>query len=48
MQMVKALMQIQRPSRTRATLHNIATTFLMHVMVGGRIPQFKMPRRDAY
>ena len=38
----------QRVNRIVATLQIIATTFVMHAMVGRRSRQFKMPRPDAY
>ena len=38
----------QRASHVIAALQFIATTFVMHAMVGRRSSQLKMPRRDAY
>jgi len=48
MQTTRAPPRSQRASRVIAALQAIATTFVMHAMVGCRSRQLKMPRPDAY
>ena len=48
MQATRTTTHSQRASRVIAALPVIATTFVMHAMVGRRSRQFKMPRPDAY
>jgi len=48
MQTTRAPPRSQRVSRVIAALLAIATTFLMHAMVGRTSRQLKMSRPDAY
>ena len=48
MQATRAPTRSQRASRVIAALPVIATTFVMHAMVGRQSRQLKMPRPDAY
>ena len=48
MQTTKMTTRRQRASCVITTLQFIATTFVMHVMVGCSSDQIKMPRPDAY
>ena len=48
MQTTRAPTRSQRASRVIAALQAIATTFIMHAMVGRTSHQLKMPRPDAY
>ena len=48
MQVTSAPTRSQRASRVIAALPVIATTFVMHAMVGRQSRQLKMPRPDAY
>jgi len=48
MQTTRAPPRSQRASRVIAALLAIATTFVMHAMVGRTSRQLKMPRPDAY
>ena len=48
MQAIRAPTRRQRASHVIAALQFIATTFVMHAMVGRRSSQLKMPRPDAY
>lgn len=41
-------MHSQRPSQALAALQVASTTFTMNAMVGGHLPQLKMPPLDAY
>jgi len=48
MQVTRAPTRSQRASRAIVALPVIATTFVMHAMVGRQACQLKMPRPDAY
>ena len=48
MQATRATPRSQRASRAITVSLVIATTFVMHAMVGRRSRQLKMPRPDAY
>ena len=48
MQTTRAPPRSQRASRVIAALQALATTFVMHAMVGRTARQLKMPRPDAY
>ena len=48
MHATRAQTRRQRASHVIAALQFIATTFVMHVMVGCSSDQIKMPRSDAY
>ena len=48
MQAIRAPTRRQRVSRVIAALQFIATTFVIHAMVGRASSQLKMPRPDAY
>ena len=48
MHAIRAPTRRQRASHVIAALQFIATTFVMHVMVGCSSGQIKMPRPDAY
>ena len=47
MKTTRAPTRRHRPVRTISTLQLVATTFVMHAMVGPRSRQLKMPRPDA-
>ena len=48
MQAIRAPTRRPRVSRVIAALQFIATTFVIHAMVGRASSQLKMPRPDAY
>ncbi len=48
MQPTSAPTHSQQATRVIAALQIIATTFVMHAMVGRHSAQFKTPRLDAY
>ena len=48
LQTTKMTTRRQRASCVITALQFIATTFVIHAMLGRRSPQLKMPRPDAY